>query len=36
MSDCMKKKGLVIGIGMGFDGPAVTFSGRHNGVQAGH
>jgi len=35
LTDCMKKKGLVIGnmIGMGFDG-AATFSGRHNGVQA--
>jgi len=34
-TDCMKKRGLVIGnmIGMGFDG-AETFSGRHNGVQA--
>jgi len=34
LTDCMKKKGLVFGnmIGMGFDG-AVTFSGRHNGVQ---
>jgi len=35
LTDCMKKKGLVIGnvIGMGFDG-AATFSGRYNGVQA--
>jgi len=35
LTDCMKKKGLVIGymIGMGFDG-AVTFSGKQNGVQA--
>jgi len=34
-TDCMKKKGLVIGniIGMGFDG-AATFSGRYSGVQA--
>jgi len=35
LTDCMKKKGLVIGnmFGMGFDG-AATFSGRHNRVQA--
>jgi len=35
LTDCMKKKGLVISnmIGMGFEG-AATFSGRHNGVQA--
>jgi len=35
LTDCMKKKELVIGnmIGMGFDG-AATFSGRHNRVQA--
>jgi len=34
LTDCMKKKGLVIGnmIEIGFDG-AATFSGRHNGVQ---
>jgi len=33
LTDCMKKKGLVIDnmIGMGFDGAA---TGRHNGVQA--
>jgi len=35
LTDCKKKKGLVIGNmnGMGFDG-AATFSGRQNGVQA--